>query len=139
MGGLVGCTQRYQEIAKSVHLAGPTSFAPIIRQAIKLVRETNEYHILLIVADGQVSQDQIKETANAICEASQYALSIVMVGVGDGPWNLMDHFDDNLTQRRFDNFQFVEFSKIFEKNSDDRRETIFATHALMEVPDQYRA
>lgn len=137
--GLVGVTQRYQEIAKSVTLAGPTSFAPLIRQAVKLVRETNEYHILLIVADGQVSRDQVKETTAAIVEASNYALSIVMVGVGDGPWGLMDRFDDDLPQRRFDNFQFVEFHKVIAKYSAERRETAFATHALMEVPDQYRA
>lgn len=137
--GLVACTQRYQDIAKSVSLAGPTSFAPLIRQAIKLVRETNEYHILLIVADGQVTVEKVKETTDAIVEASNYALSIVMVGVGDGPWDLMDHFDDELPQRRFDNFQFVEFSKVFDKYPAERQEAAFATHALMEVPDQYRA
>lgn len=137
--GLVGCTQRYQDIAKSATLAGPTSFAPLIRQAVKLVRETNEYHILLIVADGQVSRDNVAETTQAIVEASQYALSIVMVGVGDGPWHLMDHFDDNLPERQFDNFQFVEFSKVFDKYPAERREAAFATHALMEVPEQYHA
>lgn len=137
--GLVGCTQRYQDIAKSVTLAGPTSFAPLIRQAVKLVRETNEYHILLIVADGQVSPNERAATTQAIVEASQYALSIVMIGVGDGPWDLMNHFDDDLPQRRFDNFQFVEFSKVFTRYPSERREAAFATHALMEVPDQYRA
>lgn len=137
--GLIGCTQRYQEIAKSVTLAGPTSFAALIRQAVKLVCETNEYHILLIVADGQVSKEQVAETTRAIVEASNYALSIVMVGVGDGPWHLMDRFDDDLPERRFDNFQFVEFSRVFDKYPAERREAAFATHALMEVPEQYRA
>lgn len=137
--GLVACTNRYKDIAKTVKLAGPTSFAPLIRQAVKLVRDTNEYHILVIVADGEVSKDQIESTTQAIVEASNYALSIVMVGVGDGPWHLMDKFDDDLPERRFDNFQFVEFAKVFSKYPAEKRETAFATHALMEVPEQYRA
>merc|ERR1712139_463093 len=53
--------------------------------------------------------------------------------------NLMDHFDDDLPERRFDNFQFVEFDKVFAKYPAEKREAAFATHALMEVPEQYQA
>lgn len=47
---------RYTEITPHVQLAGPTSFAPIIYEAISIVRQSKEYHILVIVADGQVTR-----------------------------------------------------------------------------------
>jgi len=137
--GLVQCEQRYKEIANRVSLYGPTSFAPVIRQGIKLVRETWEYHFLLIIADGQVSKNKMSATVDAIVEASSYAMSIVMVGVGDGPWHVMEQFDDDMPRRVFDNFQFVDFNTVFTRYPEERRETAFATHALMELPEQYQA
>jgi hypothetical protein len=44
-------------------------------------------------------------TLEALVEASNYPISIVMIGVGDGPWGLMEDCDDLLPSRKFDNFQ----------------------------------
>ena len=62
-----------------------------------------------------------------------------MVGVGDGPWEMMKCFDDQLTEAKFDNFQFVNYTEIKEKYSKNTNiDAIFAMNALMEIPMQYK-
>ncbi|XP_024535536.1 E3 ubiquitin-protein ligase RGLG3 [Selaginella moellendorffii] len=142
---------RYRAIAPHVRLAGPTSFAPIIEAAVRIVEQSGgQYHVLVIIADGQVTRSvdtevgqlspQEKSTIDAIVTASNYALSIVLVGVGDGPWDMMKEFDDNIPRRAFDNFQFVNFSQIMSKKLPlHKKEALFALSALMEIPAQYKA
>jgi len=133
-----GCAEvlaRYAEIAPYAQLSGPTSFAPLINKAIEIVSQTRQYHILVIIADGQVSS--IKPTADAIVRASSYPLSIIMVGVGDGPWEVMEKFDDELPQRRFDNFQFVDFHSVMTRPRVENYDCEFAVAALQEIPDQF--
>lgn len=46
---------QYREIVPHLRLAGPTSFAPAIEKAMTIVEESGgQYHVLLIIADGQV-------------------------------------------------------------------------------------
>lgn len=142
---------RYKEIVPHLKLAGPTSFAPVIEQAMTIVEQSGgQYHVLLIIADGQVTRSvdtepgnlspQEQKTVDAIVQASKLPLSIVLVGVGDGPWDMMREFDDNIPARDFDNFQFVNFTAIMSKNVPlIRKETEFALSALMEIPTQYKA
>ncbi|GMP73951.1 hypothetical protein CsSME_00031520 [Camellia sinensis var. sinensis] len=109
-----------------------------------------QYHVLLIITDGQVTRSvdtehgqlspQGKKTVEAIVTASKLPLSIILVGVGDGPWDMMREFDDNIPARAFDNFQFVNFTEIMSKNvAQSRKETEFTLAALMEIPSQYKA
>ena len=123
----------YNSTVNMVKLDGPTSFAPLIHKAIDTVKEKSSYHILIIIADGCI--DNVKENADAIIEASKYPLSIIMVGVGDGPWKQMIEFDDELPTRQFDNFQFVNYHAIMTQESYNPLR--FALHALMEILEQY--
>ncbi|KAF3334270.1 E3 ubiquitin-protein ligase RGLG2-like protein [Carex littledalei] len=139
------------DFTKSNEWTGPTSFAPIIEMAMTIVEQSGgQYHVLVIIADGQVTRSvdtqhgqlspQEQKTVESIVLASQFPLSILLVGVGDGPWDMMREFDDNIPARSFDNFQFVNFTEIMSKNvSQTRKETEFALASLMEVPLQYKA
>lgn len=133
---LEGVLQRYREIVAHVKMSGPTSFEPIIRKAIDLVKERNSYHILVIICDGAVSSGSKQESIDAIVEASNYPLSIICIGVGKGPWDTMEHFDDEILGRKFDNFQFVHFHDVMTSQSENKRAE-FAKNAMMEVPKQY--
>ncbi|KAM7275414.1 hypothetical protein ACFE04_017280 [Oxalis oulophora] len=149
--GFEEALERYREIVPHLKLSGPTSFAPIIDAAIDIVESNNgQYHVLVIVADGQVTRNpdtlpgrfspQEQATVNSIVAASHYPLSIILLGVGDGPWDAMKQFDDNIPQRTFDNFQFVNFTKIMSENREpSKKEAAFALAALMEIPVQYKA
>lgn len=126
--------EQYERVASTVTLGGPTNFAPVIHEAIKIVQQKKSYHILIIIADGQVTE--YGPTASAIVEASDVPLSIVVVGVGDGPWDSVEHFDDFLPERAFDNFQFVNFHKVTAKRKNP--DAVLALNVMMEVPDQYK-
>ncbi|XP_037435927.1 E3 ubiquitin-protein ligase RGLG1-like isoform X1 [Triticum dicoccoides] len=155
--GIPEALLRYREITATVQLSGPTSLAPIIEAAMGVVqRSGHQYHILLIIADGQVPRgcgahrassldesrsenDMEERTLQALIHASHFPLSIVLVGVGDGPWD-----DDQMPfhdgRRRFDNFQFVDFTKIMSTEmSRAEKEERFALEALEKIPSQYAA
>lgn len=130
--GLPDVLAQYQQITQLITLSGPTTFSPLIKTAVNIVKQTGRYHILLIITDGAVSNPDFD--AQTIIEASNYGLSIVCIGVGDGPFDTMVTFDDKLHSRKFDNFQFVELNKLNRENID----IAFAVSALQEIPDQYK-
>ncbi|KAK9809475.1 hypothetical protein WJX73_001393 [Symbiochloris irregularis] len=150
--GLPQVVWRYRQIVPHISLSGPTSFAPLIHQAMRTtIASGMQYHICIIIADGQVTRSvdtapghlgpQEQATVNAIVAASNLPLSIIMVGVGDGPFDLMQEFDDALPARKFDNFQFVNFTQVMSDTAHAapaQREALFALRALMEIPEQYK-
>lgn len=134
-------------IQKKPSMSGPTSFAPLIDKAVSVVKQKGTFHILVILADGLVSETLhcIENTHQALVRASSVPLSIVMVGIGDGPWDAMEEFDNQLPERRFDNFQFVPFATFHEEMHKDKggdarnvAEAAFAVCALQEVPEQFK-
>ncbi|KAI0229653.1 Copine family protein 2 [Lamellibrachia satsuma] len=125
--------EAYSQIIPNIVLSGPTNFAPLIHRAVHIVCSTRKFHILVIIVDGQATLE--KETCVAIAKASRCPLSIVMVGVGDGPWQMMESFHKQLPCRQFDNFRFVDFNRVITYGA--QAEATFAVHALLDVLDQY--
>lgn len=128
--------REYQRIVPLVTLAGPTSITPILRAACDIVRQSARYTILVIIGDGAL--DDVVADGEAVVQASKLPLSVVFIGVGDGPWEAMHEFDDGLPKRLFDNFQFVCQSEV-ERKRCERPDLYFATCALQEIPMQYAA
>nr|CDJ83213.1 Copine domain containing protein [Haemonchus contortus] len=127
----------YNDVTPTVDLSGPTNFAPLIYQAMEICQKANDYHILVIIADGQVTNE--RATRRAIVQACQYPLSIIVVGVGDGPWEMMRVFDESLPKRPWDNFHFTEFHEIMRRASGPSEGDVkLAVQSLLEIPDQYR-
>ncbi|XP_037089799.1 E3 ubiquitin-protein ligase RGLG1-like [Pollicipes pollicipes] len=110
----------YSAAARGRVLAGPTSLRPLIERAVQHARQ-------LPAAD---------DTIAALVDASAHPLSVVLVGVGDGPWDTMEALDDFVPARRFDNFQFVDFNQACAPGGGG--ELVFAMHLLMEVPEHFR-
>ncbi|KAF5957372.1 hypothetical protein HYC85_004597 [Camellia sinensis] len=127
-----------KKIANNVEIRtlGPTSFAPIIEMASLLLSK--------VTGDARLSRQspQVEETINAIVKAREYPLSIIVVGVGDGPWDMMKNFlNDVLVHRLFQiPGDFVNFTEIMSKNMDiSKKEAAFAVAALRGLPSQYKS
>ncbi|EDQ88285.1 uncharacterized protein MONBRDRAFT_26531 [Monosiga brevicollis MX1] len=115
--GIDGMIAAYQQGLLNVTLWGPTNFAPIIAQAAQVARDHSQfYHVLLILTDGAVSD--FNDTAREIVAASSLPLSIIIVGVGNADFGMMEQLDGDevpLTyqgrQPERDIVQFVPFRK----------------------------
>lgn len=130
--------------------SGPTSFEGVIHFAIDHIKANgNRFHTLLIVTDGQINDARDVDdgrggwtkqypTIDAIAEASQYPIEIIVVGVGDGPWDQMQTLDDDIAKHsripyRVDCVQFVDFTP-FMRIVDRSLEERFMVDCLQEVP-----
>jgi hypothetical protein len=90
--GLEGMLARYRQLAPHVTLSGGTSFAPAIQRACEVTVASSppQYHILLLICDGQVSEECKEDTLAAIQQvALRYANHSAVVGLQpvNEPWD----------------------------------------------------
>lgn len=136
--GLQGIMQCYEKSLNLIQLSGPTLFSPILREVNSVCRQalgSNKYMILLILTDGAIHD--MDETIDMVFQAVDLPLSIIIVGLGDADFSLMETLDgdDGLFDRRGqrckrDLVQFVPYNK-FKGNP-----SALAKEVLEELPDQ---
>lgn len=94
----------YRQVLSQVQLSGPTNFSPVFVEMFNYMKNKsnnfkrkNNYFVLTILTDGQIT-DQT-ETIDAIVEASySMPLSVVIIGIGKGPFGLMETLDSDDTK-----------------------------------------
>ncbi|KAE8912471.1 hypothetical protein PF003_g3388 [Phytophthora fragariae] len=153
--------QRYHDLTPTIALGDkPVNLGPVIRHATAVAREVTGFHMLIVLVSSQLANESLADTAQAIVDASALPLSIIVIGMGDGPWDIMKVLDDQLPQRQFDNFNFVSFQKVRHTATEERKvfvhriqddnaeptaapceldplDLLFTLQIMMEVPAQY--
>jgi hypothetical protein len=134
--GFEAVLECYTRVTPTLQLDGPTSLVPLLHEAMRQADAADEgtFTLLVIITDGAVTDPDA--SAAAVVEASRHPLGILVIGVGDGPWDTMEEFDDALPARQFDNFTFVDFDRIM--RTHDGSMVAFAADALREAPAMYR-
>eukprot|EP01120_Amphizonella_sp_Union-15-10_P003906 TRINITY_DN1435_c0_g1_i1.p1 TRINITY_DN1435_c0_g1~~TRINITY_DN1435_c0_g1_i1.p1 ORF type:complete len:384 (+),score=83.86 TRINITY_DN1435_c0_g1_i1:34-1152(+) len=145
--GVKGILDVYHRSLDVVKLHGPTNFSTIIQKAASLAEnfdstkhDLQRYTILLIITDGEISD--LSATVDIIIRASHLPMSIVIVGVGNANFGMMEELDSDdsllkgkggLTAER-DIVQFVPF-----RNYTNQHYSRLAADTLAEIPGQFMA
>lgn len=133
-----GVFQMYRNALPGLSLWGPTNFAPCIIETTRAVAQSSNkfcYSVLLILTDGLITD--VQDTVDAIVNASNYPMSIIIVGVGNEDFSQMEYLDADkggLKGRsgyaRRDIVQFVAFNQVNGNVSS------LAAAVLQELPNQ---
>ncbi|XP_058752933.1 protein BONZAI 3-like [Vicia villosa] len=142
--GVEGIMEAYASALHTVRLSGPTLFGPVINMAAHMAAESlssnnsTKYYVLLIITDGVVTD--LQESINAVVNASDLPLSILIVGVGNADFTSMEILDADNGRRlesstgRVATRDLVQFVPMREVHSGQ----ISVVQALLEeLPNQF--
>jgi len=97
--GIDNLLKEYENAVKTMVMDGPSLFLPLIMKAIeiteqdKIEKNNNIYKILMIFTDGELKD--MTDTIDAIIEAAHLPISIIIIGIGNSEFNLMDKLDSD--------------------------------------------
>ena len=136
--GIAAMVQTYQQTLPQISLQGPTYFGPILNEFLMMLRSQqgkSSYNILLILTDGAIHD--MAATKDAIYQLADLPCSIIIIGVGNADFGMMEELDGDdeglrnsmgqLVPR--DIVQFVEFNKCIARGNLNEE-------VLKEVPNQ---
>ena len=93
----------YRNSIPYLQFSGPTKFGQLFRQAIEQCRQFKRlgthYMILFILTDGEIHDRQ--EVIDLLIECNYLPISVIIVGIGGGEFQIMHELDD-------DNMQMVD-------------------------------
>ncbi|XP_020246259.1 protein BONZAI 2-like isoform X2 [Asparagus officinalis] len=143
--GIHGIMSAYMGALRNVSLAGPTLFGPVITTASQIASQSlshnqQKYYVLLIVTDGVITD--LQETKDALVNASDLPLSILIVGVGGADFKEMEVLDADKGERlenstgRVPTRNVVQFAPLQDVQSDGDGVTVIQS-LLAELPGQF--
>lgn len=128
----------YKDCSNKIKRSKESKFSPVIYEGRNIANSQSAnsriYSVLVILTEGNICD--MKDTINAISEASKSPLSIVIIGIGSGNFNkisILDGDEENILNGFYlkDIVQFVKFSDI-----NKRGKCIFEEQVLEEIPQQ---
>lgn len=146
--GVNGIINAYKQSLASVRLYGPTNFSPIIRKVTHHVKQMEMdnpylYSVLMILTDGIITD--MNQTIDAIVDAADHAMSIIIIGVGEANFDnmeILDGDDARLQSRNSgkvaqrDIVQFVQLNQYHSLQSLVTHNPQFNRAVLTEIPGQ---
>ena len=135
-GNLMNC---YVQAVRNMELAGPTYFAPVLKEAFRAassLANSFSYQIFLILTDGAIHD--MPATKNLIVNNANLPMSIIIVGIGNADFSSMRELDGDEHGLRStagqkcprDIIQFVPYNKY---NGNPQ---LLTAELLKEIPNQ---
>eukprot|EP01065_Artemidia_motanka_P039415 TRINITY_DN48320_c0_g1_i1.p1 TRINITY_DN48320_c0_g1~~TRINITY_DN48320_c0_g1_i1.p1 ORF type:complete len:883 (+),score=226.75 TRINITY_DN48320_c0_g1_i1:190-2838(+) len=98
VSGVDGVLEAYWDCLSRISPSEPTCFSKCLDKIYRLCAHRKDgYQIVLFVTDGQVDKEDLKTTVDLIVACADHALSIIIVGVGRGPFEAMEYLDGEET------------------------------------------
>ena len=130
----------YENCIRHVTLSGPTFFAPMLKEFIKIGQTQKqkgslEYTIMVIMTDGQIND--MDASVNCIVECSMLPISIIIIGIGNDDFSNMEILDGDSQGLKSssgvpalrDCVQFVPYVRFPDHEA-------LSCHVLEEIPEQ---